>query len=192
LRFAAINAFGVFLGSMARSRFSTATGFLRWYWGLLETGDQSHCAAHVLVLVTAGFAFHCGGLLLMRRMRRSISEEGSFSDTTFFGFGVREFSANMYHAVIQQLKQQKTELQSLHWWSDGGPDSENISAAVLSIFPRACSSSLLTDWSGRPSVRETDLGFASPAGMNAAGQVFREAELISASDGAYASLRSGE
>ena len=44
-----------------------------------------------LVFVAAGFAFIVG-LLLMRRMRRSISEEGSFSDTPS-SVGVREFPA---------------------------------------------------------------------------------------------------
>ena len=43
-----------------------------------------------LVFVAAGFAFMVG-LLLMRRMRRSISEEASFSETHLFG--VREFPA---------------------------------------------------------------------------------------------------
>ena len=43
-----------------------------------------------LVFVAAGFAFIVG-LFLMRRMRRSISEEGSFSDTP--SRRIREFSA---------------------------------------------------------------------------------------------------
>jgi PAS domain-containing protein len=142
----------------------------------------------VLVLVTAGFAFIVG-LLLMRRMRRSISEEGSFSDTPSSVSASESFPLHMYHAVIQQLKQQKHELQSLQLVERRrAKTSENISAAVLSNL-----SSGVLFFTPNGLVRQANasakqiLGFASPAGMSAA-EVFREAELISASDGAYASL----
>jgi PAS domain-containing protein len=142
----------------------------------------------VLVLVTAGFAFLVG-LLLMRRMRRSISEEGSFSDTPSSVSASESFPLHMYHAVIQQLKQQKHELQSLQLVERRrAKTSENISAAVLSNL-----SSGVLFFTPNGLVRQANasakqiLGFASPAGMSAA-EVFREAELISASDGAYASL----
>src|SRR5258708_12855030 len=86
----------------------------------------------VLSLVTAGIAFIVG-LLLMRRMRRSISEEGSFSDTPSSVSASESFPLHMYHAVIQQLKQQKHELQSLRLVERRrAKTSENISAAVLS------------------------------------------------------------
>ena len=142
----------------------------------------------VLVLVTAGLAFIVG-LLLMRRMRRSISEEGSFSDTPSSVSASESFPLHMYHAVIQQLKQQKHELQSLQLVERRrAKTSENISAAVLSNL-----SSGVLFFTPNGLVRQANtsakqiLGFASPAGMSAA-EVFREAELISASDGAYTSL----
>jgi PAS domain-containing protein len=142
----------------------------------------------VLVLVTAGLAFIVG-LLLMRRMRRSISEEGSFSDTPSSVSASESFPLHMYHAVIQQLKQQKHELQSLQLVERRrAKTSENISAAVLSNL-----SSGVLFFTPNGLVRQANasakqiLGFASPAGMSAA-EVFRKAELISASDGAYTSL----
>jgi nitrogen fixation/metabolism regulation signal transduction histidine kinase len=142
----------------------------------------------VMVFVAAGFAFFVG-LLLMRRMRRSFSEEGSFSDTPSSVSGSESFPLHTYHAVIQQLKQQKHELQSLQLLERRrAKTSENISAVVLSNL-----SSGVLFFTPNGLVRQANasakqiLGFASPAGMSAA-EIFREAELISASDGTYASL----
>jgi nitrogen fixation/metabolism regulation signal transduction histidine kinase len=139
----------------------------------------------VLVFVAAGFAFIVG-LLLMRRMRRSISEEVSFSDTPSVS---ESFPLHTYHAVIQQLKQQKHELQSLQLLERRrAKTSENISAAVLSNL-----SSGVLFFTPNGLVRQANasakqiLGFASPAGMSAA-EIFREAELISAADSAYENL----
>ena len=142
----------------------------------------------VLVFVAAGFAFIVG-LLLMRRMRRSISEEGSFSDTPSSVSVSESFPLHTYHAVIQQLKQQKHELQSLQLLERRrAKTSENISAAVLSNL-----SSGVLFFTPNGLVRQANasakqiLGFASPAGMSAA-EIFREAKLISASDGSFANL----
>jgi nitrogen fixation/metabolism regulation signal transduction histidine kinase len=142
----------------------------------------------VLVFVAAGFAFVVG-LLLMRRMRRSLSEEGSFSDTPSSVSVSESFPLHTYHAVIQQLKQQKHELQSLQLLERRrAKTSENISAAVLSNL-----SSGVLFFTPNGLVRQANasakqiLGFASPAGMSAA-EIFREAKLISASDGAFANL----
>ncbi len=139
----------------------------------------------VLVFVAAGFAFVMG-LLLMRRMRRSISQEVSFSGTPSVS---ESFPLHMYHAVIQQLKQQKHELQSLQVLERRrARTSENISAAVLANL-----SSGVLFFTPNGLVRQANasakqiLGFASPAGMSAA-EIFREAELISASQGAFASV----
>jgi PAS domain S-box-containing protein len=139
----------------------------------------------VLVFVAAGLAFMMG-LLLMRRMRRSITEEASLADAPS---APESFPLHTYHAVIQQLKQQKHELQSLQLLERRrAKTSENISAAVLSNL--SCGVLFFT---ANGLVRQTNssakqiLGFASPAGMSAA-QIFRGAELISASDGAYATL----
>ena len=91
--------------------------------------------------------------------------------------------------MIQQLKQQKHELQSLQLVERRrAKTSENISAAVLSNL-----SSGVLFFTPNGLVRQANasakqiLGFASPAGMSAA-EIFREAELISASDGALANL----
>ena len=142
----------------------------------------------VLVFVAAGFAFIVG-LLLMKRMRRSISEEGSFSDTPSSVSVSESFPLHTYHAVIQQLKQQKHELQSLQLLERRrAKTSENISAAVLSNL-----SSGVLFFTPNGLVRQANtsakqiLGFASPAGMSAA-EIFREAKLISASDGSFANL----
>ena len=88
----------------------------------------------------------------------------------------------MYHAVIQQLKQQKHELQSLQLVERRrAKTSENISAAVLSNL-----SSGVLFFTPNGLVRQANasakriLGFASPVGMSAP-EIFREAELISAS-----------
>jgi nitrogen fixation/metabolism regulation signal transduction histidine kinase len=142
----------------------------------------------LMVFVAAGFAFIVG-LLLMRRMRRSFSEEGSFSDTPSSVSASESFPLHTYHAVIQQLKQQKHELQSLQLVERRrAKTSENISAAVLSNL-----SSGVLFFTPNGLVRQANasakqiLGFASPAGMSAA-EIFREAELISASDGPFANL----
>jgi nitrogen fixation/metabolism regulation signal transduction histidine kinase len=139
----------------------------------------------VLVFVAAGFAFIVG-LLMMRRMRRSFSEEGSVPDTPSAS---ESFPLHTYHAVIQQLKQQKYELQNLQVVERRrAKTSENISAAVLSNL-----SSGVIFFTPNGLVRQANvsakqiLGFASPAGMSAA-EIFREAKLISASDGAYSNL----
>jgi nitrogen fixation/metabolism regulation signal transduction histidine kinase len=139
----------------------------------------------VLVFVAAGFAFIVG-LLMMRRMRRSFSEEGSVPDTPSAS---ESFPLHTYHAVIQQLKQQKYELQNLQVLERRrAKTSENISAAVLSNL-----SSGVVFFTPNGLVRQANvsakqiLGFASPTGMSAA-EIFREAKLISASDGAYSNL----
>jgi nitrogen fixation/metabolism regulation signal transduction histidine kinase len=138
-----------------------------------------------LVFVAAGFAFIMG-LLAMRRMRRSISEEASFPEAR----GPAEsFPLHTYHAVIQQLKQQKHELQSLQLLERRrARTSENVSAAVLSNL-----SSGVLFFTPNGLVRQANasakliLGFGSPTGMSAA-EIFREAELISSSGGAYTNL----
>ena len=138
-----------------------------------------------LVFVAAGFAFVVG-LLLMKRLRRSITEEASFPDAPS---APESFPLHTYHAVIQQLKQQKHELQSSQREERRrAKTSENISAAVLSNL--SCGVLFFTP---NGLVRQTNssarqiLGFASPVGMSVV-EMFRDAELLSASDGAYASL----
>ncbi len=138
-----------------------------------------------LVFVAAGFAFVMG-MLMMRRMRRSISEEASFANTSPVP---ESFPLHMYHAVIQQLKQQKHELQSLRLLERRrAKTSENVSAAVLSNL-----SSGVLFFTPNGLVRQANasakqiLGFASPTGMSAP-EIFRDAELLSASAGASPDL----
>ena len=140
-----------------------------------------------LIFVAGSFAFVVG-LLLMKRMRRSISDEASFSDASTSSAS-ESFPLHTYHAVIQQLKQQKHELQSLQVAERRrARTSENISAAVLSNL-----SSGVLFFTPNGLVRQANasakqiLGFASPTGMSAA-EIFREAELISSSQTTYANL----
>ncbi len=140
-----------------------------------------------VMFVAAGFAFIIG-LFLMKRMRRSISEEASFSDAATSSAS-ESFPLHTYHAVIQQLKQQKHELQSLQVVERRrAKTSENISAAVLSNL-----SSGVLFFTPNGLVRQANasakqiLGFASPTGMSAA-EIFRDAELISSSQTTYANL----
>ena len=138
-----------------------------------------------VVFVAAGVAFVVG-LMMMKHLRRSITEEASFPDAPS---APESFPLHTYHAVIQQLKQQKHELQSSQREERRrAKTSENISAAVLSNL--SCGVLFFTP---NGLVRQTNssarqiLGFASPVGMSAV-EMFRDAELLSASDGAYASL----
>jgi PAS domain S-box-containing protein len=139
----------------------------------------------LMMFVAAGFAFVLG-MLVIRRMRRSITEEASFGDPP----GAPEsFPLHTYHAVIQQLKQQKHELlSSQREERRRAKTSENISAAVLSNL-----SSGVLFFTPNGLVRQANgsakqiLGFVSPVGMSAA-EMFRDAELISVSDGAFANV----
>jgi PAS domain S-box-containing protein len=138
-----------------------------------------------LVFVAAGFAFVMG-MLMMRRMRRSLSEEASFGNTSAVP---ESFPLHMYHAVIQQLKQQKHELQSLQLLERRrAKTSENVSAAVLSHL-----SSGVLFFTPNGLVRQANtsakqiLGFASPTGMSAP-EIFRDTEFVSASAGEFQNL----
>ena len=131
-----------------------------------------------LGLLAAIFAFVMG-MLMMRRMRRSLMEESSLAE----GPSTPErFPLHTYHAVIQQLKQQKHELLSEQQIERRrAKASENISAAVLSNL-----SSGVVFFTPNGLIRQANgaakhiLGFASLAGMNAA-EVFGNATLLSAS-----------
>lgn len=109
----------------------------------------------------------------MRRMRRSLSEEVSFA------VDVPATENSPLYAVIQQLKQQKYELQNEHQSERRRTKtSENISAAVLANL-----SSGVIFFTPDGLIRQANtaarqiLGFASPVGMTAV-QIFREAELL--------------
>lgn len=129
----------------------------------------------VLVFVAGAFAFLLGSVLI-RRMRRSfVPQESPQRESP----SSNNLPLHAYQAVIQELKQQKHELQSLQQAERRrAKTSENISAAVLShlssgvlfITPNA----LVRQANG--SARQI-LGFASPVGMSVA-EIFREAVVI--------------
>ena len=138
-----------------------------------------------VMFVAAGFAFVMG-LLVIRRMRRSIVKSPRLPTLRW---PPESFPLHTYHAVIQQLKQQKHELlSSQREERRRAKTSENISAAVLSNL--SCGVLFFTP---NGLVRQANgsakqiLGFASPVGMSAA-EMFRDAELVSASDGSFANL----
>lgn len=127
-----------------------------------------------VVLVAAAFAFVVG-LLLMRHLRRSIVEEASLVEDAS---SPDRFPLHTYHAVIQQLKQQKHELLSEQQTERRrARTSENISAAVLSNL-----SSGVMFFTPNGLIRQANnaakqiLGFASPIGMSAA-EIFRGGSL---------------
>ena len=124
-----------------------------------------------VVFIAGAFAFIVG-VMIMRRLRRNFSEESldSMEPAT-----LDSLPLHTYHAVIQQLKQQKHELQSSQQAERRrARTSENISAAVLSHLS---SGVMFIDGSGL--VRQANtaarqiLGFASPVGMGVK-EVFRE------------------
>ena len=61
-----------------------------------------------LVFIAAVFAFAIG-VVVIRRMRRNLSEQSLDSTEPA---SLESLPLHTYHAVIQQLKQQKHELQS--------------------------------------------------------------------------------
>lgn len=132
-----------------------------------------------VVLVAAAFAFFVGRAAI-RKMRRSLLESSSFSENRPSQEGL---PLHTYHAVIQQLKQQKHELLTAQQADRRrAKTSENVSAAVLAHLSSGVlffnSSGLVRQ--ANNAAREI-LGFASPLGLNAA-EVFRSASVVSPSD----------
>jgi PAS domain S-box-containing protein len=133
-----------------------------------------------LGLFAALFAFAMG-VLLMRRMRQSLTEEQELLQEPARP-ATEAFPLATYHAVIQQLKQQKHELTAQQAAERRRARvSENISAAVLSNL-----SSGVLFFSTQGLLRQANhaakqiLGFASPVGMNA-GELFRDTGVHNAS-----------
>jgi len=127
-----------------------------------------------VVFIAGVFAFVVGTALI-RRMRKSLlAEESSLNPAA-----LESLPLHTYHAVIQELKQQKYELQNLqNEERRRAKTSENISAAVLSNLS---SGVLFVGGNGlvrqaNPAARKI-LGFASLVGMGLA-EVFREASVI--------------
>jgi PAS domain-containing protein len=127
----------------------------------------------LLVIATVAFVL---GAIAIRRMRKSlIGETDSYAQSPLAAEGLPIHS---YHAVIQQLKQQKHELTALQLAARRkAKASDTLSATVLANL--SCGV-LFFNASGL--VRQANsmarqlLGFASPVGMRA-GELFRTATL---------------
>jgi PAS domain-containing protein len=130
-----------------------------------------------VVLVCATFSFLVG-MLCIRALRKSIAEEGEFSsDPTP---SLETLPLHLYNTVIQQLKQQKHELQvQSQAEQHRARTSENFSHAVLSNLS---SGVLVFGTNGlvktaNPSAKAI-LGFGSTTGMGAE-DIFRGAVVSS-------------
>lgn len=128
-----------------------------------------------IVLVAAVAAFIVGTFLI-RRMRRNLTDEATFTETIVSAESVPLHAMQ----VIQALKQQKHELQSLQQnerWR--ARTSETLSAAVLTNL-----SSGVIFFGTNGLVRQVNpaakqiLGFASPLGMGVT-EIFRDPLLLS-------------
>lgn len=147
-----------------------------------------------LVLIAAASAFFIG-LTAIRKIRRSLIESSSTGQNRPSQEGL---PLHTYHAVIQQLKQQKHELLTLQQAERRrAKTSENISGAVLSNLS---SGVLFFNTAGL--VRQANaaakniLGFQSPIGMNAR-ELFRDTSghgrsslTVNVADGIAATIKS--
>jgi PAS domain S-box-containing protein len=125
-----------------------------------------------VVLAAAAFSFVLGAFV-MRKLRRNLAEETISSEGPS---SLDALPLHTYHAVIQQLKQQKHELQSEQQVERRrAKTSENISAAILANLSSGvmfvASNGLVRQANG--AARQI-LGFAAPVGMGLH-EVFRDA-----------------
>jgi PAS domain-containing protein len=135
----------------------------------------------VIVLFAAGVAF-VFAIWAIRSLRQNIAAEadlGSGSAPT-----LETLPLHLYNTVIQQLKQQKHELQVQNQAEQRrARTTENFSQAVLSNLS---SGVLVFGINGlvkqaNPAAKEI-LGFVSPSGMSAE-DIFREATICASGDG---------
>lgn len=138
-----------------------------------------------LVLFAAVFSFGMA-VLMIRRMRRSLTED---SATEQGPSSLEQLPLHTYHAVIQQLKQQKHELVAERQAEQRrARTSENVSAAILSNL-----TSGVVFFAPNGLARQANqaakaiLGIGSPAGMDAAA-LFRGASLVDAPAGMPSSV----
>ena len=134
-----------------------------------------------LVLFAAASAF-VFAIFLMRRVRRTIAAEADLAATTPT---LENLPVHLYNTVIQQLKQQKHELQVQTLTEQRrARTTENFSQTVLSNLP---SGVLVFGLNGlvkqaNPAAKEI-LGFRSLSGMSAE-DIFRDAEVCPAASSA--------
>ena len=129
----------------------------------------------VLLLMAAVAAFVFGAVAIRRTRKSMVSDTASFAQSPFSTEGLPVHS---YHAVIQQLKQQKHELTSLQQADRRkAKASDTLSATVLANL--SCGV-LFFNASGlvrqANSMARQILGFASPVGMRA-NELFRTATM---------------
>ena len=142
-----------------------------------------------IVFVCSAFAFLLG-LLFMRSLKKHIAEEAAFSTTP--SPSLETLPLHLYNTVIQQLKQQKHELQvQSKAEQHRARTTENFSQAVLSNL--SCGV-LVFGTNGlvkttNPAAKAI-LGFASPAGMSAE-DIFRGAVVSSAGSAVAGGFRRG-
>ncbi len=136
-----------------------------------------------LVLRAAMVMFIAGGAFLLaiwliRGLRRNIAEEANIDSAATLG--LETLPLHLYNTVIQELKQQKHELQvQTQTEQRRARTTENFSQAVLSNLS---SGVLVFGLNGlvkqaNPAAKQI-LGFYSPAGMSAE-DIFRAAEVCS-------------
>lgn len=143
----------------------------------------------VLLLIASGFAFVMASLL-MRRVRKQLSEGDSVPPLAAIA---DQLPLHTYHAVIQQLKQQKHELATMRDAEHRrAKTSENISVAVLSNL------SIGVLFFGRNGlVRQANqaakiiLGIASPTGMDPEAIFHQTSLMASAVDTAMHGVSAG-
>lgn len=138
-----------------------------------------------VVLVFAGFAFLLG-VLAVRALRKSITEDNEISSTS--NASLETLPLHLYNTVIQQLKQQKHELQvQSQAEQHRARTSETFSHAVLSNLS---SGVLVFGANGlvktSNAAAKTILGFASTTGMSAQ-DIFREALVHGSADSFHVS-----
>jgi PAS domain S-box-containing protein len=129
----------------------------------------------MVVAAASAFAFFIAALF-MRTLRKKFSDDASLPEATATP---DQLPLHTYHAVIQQLKQQKHELLALQQSEHRrAKTSENLSAAVLSNLSCGVlffnSNGLVRQ--ANPAAKDI-LGIASPSGMNA-DAIFRECDAI--------------
>jgi PAS domain-containing protein len=143
----------------------------------------------MLVLVCAGSAF-LAGLLFIRLLRKNIAEEGNISANA--SPSLETLPLHLYNTVIQQLKQQKHELQvQSQAEQHRARISDNFSQAVLSNLSCGVlvfATNGLVKTSNRAA--KEILGFASTTGMGAE-DIFRYAVVRSAQSAASPVLTDG-
>jgi PAS domain-containing protein len=129
----------------------------------------------VLVATAAGFVF---AIWLIRSVRKNIAAETDFGSST--PAALEKLPLHLYNTVIQQLKQQKHELQVQSLAEQRrARTTENFSQAVLSNLS---SGVLVFGLNGlvkqaNPAAKRI-LGFNSPSGMSAE-DIFRDASICS-------------